>query len=364
MKRVFVDIYLAYNLGDDLFLDILAKRYPNTNFTVNYIGTSYDRFLLQYDNVNRRKYTIFNKIGQRLKISDYLTNYEKIAEEHEALVFIGGSIFREESYHKSLYKDRMDMLRAFKRRDKPAFIIGANFGPYRSKEFFDDYRKFFQLCDDICFRDRYSFQLFKDLPQVRYAPDIVFQMNMSEYSLSNNRRVGFSIIDVRHKYGLAKFYNDYVYSTVKTIQKLVNSGYECYLMSFCEQEGDLNTINTLVSNLAPETVKKTFVYNYKGNLKEAISLMATFRLIIAARFHANIVSLLLGIGTMPIIYSDKTSNLLKDINCDDILINMNQLSLQYDGQILSKSVNNKADLKSVSAEAANQFVMLNQFLNN
>ena len=26
MKKVFVDIYLMFNLGDDLFLDVLAKK--------------------------------------------------------------------------------------------------------------------------------------------------------------------------------------------------------------------------------------------------------------------------------------------------------------------------------------------------
>ena len=37
------------------------------------------------------------------------------------------------------------------------------------------------LCDDVCFRDMNSFQLFANLPQVRYAPDIIFSMNVEEY---------------------------------------------------------------------------------------------------------------------------------------------------------------------------------------
>ena len=31
--KVYVDAYLAKNLGDDLFVDILTKRYPNHSFT-------------------------------------------------------------------------------------------------------------------------------------------------------------------------------------------------------------------------------------------------------------------------------------------------------------------------------------------
>ncbi|PHA03083.1 transferase [Bacillus pseudomycoides] len=363
MKRVFVDIYLMFNLGDDLFLDILATKYPNCKFTVNYLGKNYDQFISQYRNVSRRKYTILNKIGQRLKISDSIMNYDKVAEEHDALLFIGGSIFREEKYHNSLYQDRMRMVQEFKKRDKPVFILGANFGPYETEEFLNDYKKFFKLCDDVCFRDVYSYELFKDLSQVRYAPDIVFQMNVDEYkTVPSKNRVGFSIIDVRHKYGLSSYYNDYIKSTVKAIELLVSRGYQCYLMSFCEQEGDLEIINTIKLYLSPEALKNIIIYNYKGNLKEVINLIASFKFFIAARFHANIIALLLGTGIMPVIYSEKTTNMLKDINLDRILINMEELHLQYDENIINKSFHNKANLEFISNDAKNQFEKLSEFL--
>ncbi|HWJ78059.1 MAG TPA: polysaccharide pyruvyl transferase family protein, partial [Niallia sp.] len=99
LKKVFVDIYLQFNLGDDLFLDILVKKFPNSKFTINYLGDNYDQFISQYNNVKRRKYSLINKIGQRLKITDSITNYDTVAKEHDALLFIGGSIFREEDYH-------------------------------------------------------------------------------------------------------------------------------------------------------------------------------------------------------------------------------------------------------------------------
>lgn len=363
MKKIFVDIYLQFNLGDDLFLDILAQKYSNCEFTINYLGKNYDSFISQYSNVNRRKYTLFNKIGQRLKISDSITNYDKIAEEHDALLFIGGSIFREEEYHHSLYQDRMEIVREFKKRDKPVFILGANFGPFKTEQFLNDYKEFFKLCDDVCFRDLYSWELFGDLPRVRYAPDIVFQMNVDKYKeIPNKNKVGFSIIDVRHKQGLSNCYDDYIASTVKSIELLVNRGYDCCLMSFCEQEGDLQTINTIKSYLSPETLKNVSVYNYKGKLKEAIKLIASFNLLVAARFHANIIALLLGIGVMPIIYSQKTTNMLKDINLDDILVNMEELHLQYDENIVNKAFNNKINLESTSNDAKKQFEKLSEFL--
>ena len=45
MKKIFVDVYLSFNFGDDLFLDILANKFPTCEFTVNYVGANYDTFL-------------------------------------------------------------------------------------------------------------------------------------------------------------------------------------------------------------------------------------------------------------------------------------------------------------------------------
>lgn len=34
VKTIFVDCYLAHNLGDDLFLYTLLARYPETHFVI------------------------------------------------------------------------------------------------------------------------------------------------------------------------------------------------------------------------------------------------------------------------------------------------------------------------------------------
>ncbi|WP_242524591.1 polysaccharide pyruvyl transferase family protein [Metabacillus sp. cB07] len=359
-----MDIYLQFNLGDDLFLDILAKKFPDCLFTVNYLGNNYDNFFQNYHNVQRRKYTLLNKIGQRLKISDSISNYDNVAENHDALLFIGGSIFREETYHNALYNERLKMVNEFKKQDKKVFVLGANFGPFKTDDFFQNYKEFFRLCDDVCFRDQYSFHLFKDLKQVRYAPDIVFQMDISNYKhIKMEKKVGFSIIDVRHKHGLSDYHVSYVNSTVKAIQNFVDKGFECYLISFCDSEGDLKVIKEILLNLSPKVKESVHIYEYKGNLKEAISLIASFKLLIAARFHANILGLLLGIGLMPIIYSNKTLNMLEDLKHTDVIINMDELSLQYDCETIEKTWTNCMKLDQVSQVAINQFASIDQFIN-
>lgn len=363
MKKIFVDVYLAYNLGDDLFVDMLSKKYPDAEFTLNYVGDNYDGFIKKYHNLKRRKYNIFNKVAQQLKVKDTLTNYKLIAEEHDALIFIGGSIFRDESYHESLYEDRTKLVSEFKVLDKPVFVLGSNFGPYQRNEFMDDYRKFFESCEDVCFRESYSYNLFKDISQVRCEPDIVFQLNLDKYKKNNKSNIiGFSIIDVNHKYGLSKYYDEYRDSTVKAIKLLVSKGYRCSLMSFCEKEGDLKVINDVISKLDNKTKSYVTIYNYKGNLEESFNIISEFKLLIGARFHSNIIAQLLNIPILPVIYSDKTSNMLKDINLDKLMITMDKINMQFDEKIIKEAFNNITDLKDVSKRSENQFKVLTNFI--
>lgn len=363
MKKIFVDVYLSFNFGDDLFLDILANKFPTCEFTVNYVGANYDTFLSRYDNVKRRKYTTLNKIFQNLKIKDTLTDYNSIAKEQDALVFIGGSIFREESFHQALYNDRMKMVQAFRDLNKPVYVIGANFGPVKTQAFVDDYRKFYELCEDVCFRDQASYEMFKEMSNVRLAPDVVFGLDVVSYQ--NNtplKRVGFSIIDVNHKDGLSSYEQAYIEATIETIKKLSQEGYECWLLSFCANEGDLKVIEKIKVGLPDKLVNKIKVYDYQGDIEGLLTLMSTFDMCVAARFHANIISLLLNVGVMPVIYSSKTTNMLKDLSLDGLLIEMNDLSKMYEDKHLQDSFSNKLLNEEVQIEAGRQFEKLAEFI--
>jgi colanic acid/amylovoran biosynthesis protein len=365
MKKIFVDVYLMFNLGDDLFLDILVKRYPNCQFTVNYLGKNYDEFLSRYSNVKRRNYTLLNKIGQKLKVTDSITNYDKVSEEHDALLFIGGSIFREENYQKELYNDRLKMVEEFKKRNKPTFVLGANFGPCKTENFYKQYYKLFGMCEDVCFRDTFSFELFKSIKQIRHSPDIVFGLDISTYKKDiNSNIVGFSIVNLNHKDNISNYENEYIESTVNSIEMLISKGYRCCLLSFCEKEGDLETINKIKSFLSPNILKYVSTYEYKGNIEETISLISTFRLLVAARFHANILALMLGVGILPIIYSNKTLNMLKDIGLSDLYIEMKNLKLQAQEDMVKKAFENKMNIEKLTSKSVQQFKFLDYFIQN
>ena len=360
--KVFVNIYLAKNIGDDLFLDILLKKYSNTQFTLNYIGDDYDLFLRNYSNVLKRSEKIHNKIFRKLKIADSSSN-ENTAKKYDALLYIGGSIFMETNNYRNNFKDKFDLFFQFKTRNKPIYILGSNFGPYISKDFLLDHMELFKLCNDVCFRDKYSYELFKHLPQVRYAPDIVFQLEVDKYkNIEKEKKVGFSIINFKNRKNLKHYHDEYRESIVNSINMFHKIGYKSCLMSFCEKEGDLEAIEEIKDYLSIDVLKNIITYNYHGILTDSISVIASFDLFVATRFHANILSILLGIPVLPIIYSDKTQNMLKDIKFGELLINMNNLHLLSDINTVNKAFHNKKDVKQLSLDATKHFDKLEQFL--
>lgn len=362
MKRVFLDMYLQHNLGDDLFLHIIANRYPNCKFTINYCYNGYDRFLKNYKNIETR-ITLKNRIIRKLKVKDYINSVEDIAERNDALIFLSGSYFMEPCCGDNEYKRRKELIDAFRMKNKPVYILGSNFGPYSSEKFYQTWKKEFLRFEDICFREEYSYNIFKNLDNVRMANDIVLGLDVDKYRKNKKEKiVGFSIIDVNKKIDISEFYNSYIESTVKSIKTFIEKGYKCVLMSFCEIEGDLDVINKIINSLSQKEMEKVEIYEYKFNLEEAINLISSFEIFIAARFHASILGLLLNICTIPIIYSDKTLNVLKDLKLEEIAVKMKDLNCIYNEDYIERRLNQGNMLEKDFYKNNNQFEKLDKLL--
>lgn len=309
--NIYVDTYLSKNLGDDLFLDILVKRYPDIRFTVNYYGDKYDAFFHKYDNLTKSKYSFFYRVLNRVKLYDYINDANRISKEYDAYIFLGGSIFREEEpYWKSLFNQRMNIVELFNEKNKPVFVLGANFGPFHTTEFRKKYLSFFERCTDVCFRDSYSKNCFSGLTSIRVESDIIFQYRMKN-KFHKEKIIGFSVIDPEHKAGLKDYREEYVNSIVDSINHYIKHEYKCILFSFCENEGDKRICFDIYKKV--NLKKYISIFCYTGDISSFIDRIQECEVIISSRFHANILGLLAGSKIIPYIYSDKTRNVLNDI---------------------------------------------------
>ncbi|SHR97647.1 colanic acid biosynthesis protein [Mycobacteroides abscessus subsp. abscessus] len=313
MKKILVDAYFQQNLGDDLFIKVLLDRYPNFEFHLLTAKKEYELTFRHYKNIKILKSSElkFGKWSYNLfyKLNESFLNFR----QYDAYVLIGGSIFIQNSNWEEQLKERSYLPKKFNELGKKTFIIGANFGPYDNKLFHEKYKSFFTMFDDICFRDKYSYNVFKESNNVRMGPDVIFNLKIEEIEKLDNT-IGISLIDLETRENLVKYSHNYNMKSKEIITGLVDAGYKIRLFSFCENEGDNKVINDILKNIDENYLENIKVINYKGNINEILKDLQECCTVIGSRFHSIILSLLFKSKTIPIIYSEKTTYQLNDLN--------------------------------------------------
>ncbi len=334
---VFVEFYKAVNLGDDLLVKTLFDRYPNRKFIV-IAGPEYSDILSEFKNVQVvcSPYARF-----RCLFDNYFHNksyINRIASKCSSSILIGGSLFIEPfipKFNNRLYSDN------------PFFIIGSNFGPYKSNSYYDYCREFFITADDVCFRDNESYNLFSDLKNVRCAPDIIF--GVQPHLQNECSGVFVSVMNFTERSGAVSYYQtDYEKFIIDAIRNNRAHNERIYLCSFCKREGDEKTIDSIVGHLSDTEITDCFVLKYDGlNSNEILECIGKSRLVIGTRFHSVILGLIYGKKVIAISYSNKTNNLLNDLGFKNCYVCLNECE---NGQYTEICLNNAQinDLKDRS----------------
>lgn len=357
MKKIFLDMYLDRNLGDDLFLHTILMRYPNHQFIIH--RRSYKEFAQNYKNLKIDS-LILKKILKRLNFVDGTRIFNKMAKKCDALIFLSGSYFMEDFVTEEIYQTRINLIKSFKNKNKPIYILGTNFGAYKTELFKKKHIELFKLCNDICFRDKYSYNLFSTLDNVRKANDVVLHLDIESSVFESEKIIGFSIINLKNRIDLNKYHDIYIRSIKKSIEVFIQKGYKCVLMSFCTNQGDKDAIEEVISLIGDDYKKSIEVFEYKNNLLEALDLISKFSGFIATRFHASILAIKFNIPLIPIIYNQKTKYVLDDLGLSYLSIDMDNLNLLYNEEYLNErfKVGNTVNYKSLNL----QFEKLDNFL--
>lgn len=364
MKKILVNGYFGVNFGDDLFFKILFERYPEVKFEFynnSYFQQLYGKYVEIYSNnknVQVRKYNKLRKIFQKIGNTKLIDRIQY--KDYDASVFIGGSIFMETPLWRYSYMEKENIINYFYDSQKPVYIIGSNFGPVNTDEFKIKYNYLFNKCEDICFRDKYSFNIF-DGNNIRVAPDVVFQLKATGIDKVKNS-IGISVINTNNKSDLRIYEKAYNKKIKELVETFIELGKTVTFFSFCESEGDMEAINKIIALVDIKYLNSIRIQNYTGNIENFLIEFESMESIVGTRFHACILSQVFNQGLYPLIYSDKTYNVLKDISLDKHYKYIKDIEDLNIKTVIDTIENNKIENKEIFKEAEKQFKGLDKYV--
>lgn len=324
-----IKAYVNGNLGDDLFIHVLCRRYPATNFVM----CGEKRFRKNFLSIKNLKYFSVDTVCMKwifrfINLVPWIFNYcRKILNKKEKYpmyrcfeflsrhsshnILISGSLFIEvdnEVFEVTpFYKNEIIYYQLH------PYVIGCNFGPFHNER----YRSFYEMCFKdakyICFRDKYSCALFPGMG-IEYAPDILFTYDTRIYkkpviqnyvliSVINLHKDGFSDIEAEKAYENA---------LIVLVQRLRERGEKVVILGFCKKQRDNEIIGSIVKHFPDE--KGLLTYNYPDiTYQEAVGFIAEAKFVVASRYHAMILGWLYGKRILPIVYNQKMQHVIDDL---------------------------------------------------
>lgn len=362
MKKIFIDAYTRLNLGDDLFVKVLCERYPSSQFTIashkEYATPFHAIKNLEVASIPRYIDGIMSKLNVDYRVSSSIKN--KQAKKNDATVIIGGSIFIEPNNWQEHIKKNQNLVN----QSNSTYILGSNFGPYQRKNFYEAYGELFSIVDDVCFRDESSYSKFKHLPTVRTAPDVVFSMdteaNATKSANLNDKSIVISVIDLSWREDLTEYQDEYEQSIIDISKSLIQKGYKVVLMSFCQYEGDEEAILRILHQAKDENLTSYF---YNGDIEESMYILNKSSGIIATRFHSMIIGWIFNKPVFPFVYSNKTLNVLNDIEFEGYYLEIENIASINVKQVIAQTIASQPiDVSAKIKQSHENFLKLDQFI--
>lgn len=100
---------------------------------------------------------------------------------------------------------------------------------------------------------------------------------------------------------------------ISLIRSAIGKGIGVKIFSFCLKEEDAKTVEEIAQNLTAAELAHVQYVPYNGDLTNFLKVFASMKYIVATRFHANVLALKFQQRLFPIVYNDKTLNLLEDL---------------------------------------------------
>lgn len=323
---VFLYGYWQHNLGDDLFLQLFLRRYPNTHvylLTKTKYGKYYTHERITPVFNDTLLFHIKNALCKTFTKKGFI--FQKLVPKVDCAVILGGSLFMEDGdwqgYMASAYSN-------MRKCAKKCYVLGCNFGPYKTEEFLVYFSDLLWKMDGVCLRDQYSVKLIKDTLEtrrkisekevyrkIRYAPDIAFQLLNEETELPRSPYCDcyvISVIQPENRIDLQGYGQAYKRAALHLALHLADMEKEKPIVFFAVSHalGDAEMARELCGEMK-KAGKAAAVYEYE-ELTESLALMKQAKAIVATHFHTMLLAFLYEVPVYPIIYNQKMKTVIKD----------------------------------------------------
>lgn len=274
-KGALIIAYAANNLGDDMFVEILCKRYPQQQF---YIICNYNNSACFVKIKNLK--TIYENS------EEYNMFYKHIDRYINMQILIGGSLFMQPQNRQDINQKFESVKNSIPSPYIPFVILGANFGPFTEQQHIENYKTWFPKAQDICFRDLQSYQLFQNIKNTRWAPDILLGYPLQQYT-PQKRIVISSIYDTK-RIGLPSYPQDIYFDLLAQVtKKYLDDDYDIVLAAFCVNQKDDLSSQEILKRIPVVRNDRVRIISYNGDIEAFLKVILEAKYIIGTRFHCK-----------------------------------------------------------------------------
>lgn len=299
-KRILVDAYFDNNFGDDLFFELLGKQYPDAMF---YIFLDKNNPAV-YERLKEKKNTVILPGNCMLQEGDLFDGY----------IMIGGDVLPEGMN----FKRRIDQMTAVKNNGGFVAMLGFNLYEEYSEKTIADLSKMADLADVIVVRDDISAKKYKSMVpkvQVISSTDMAFTADYYKKAEQNKEILGMSVR--RKLYSTEEEFQQYCVAMAKLasayLLKHPKGTVRMLALSVGEYD-DRKIAENIIEHLADEEKNKTEITAYDGDVNAFIEAFGECEAVVATRFHALVLALMMRIPFVPVPYEVKLTQLLKQLD--------------------------------------------------
>lgn len=323
-KTFLIESYLDLNFGDSLLLEMLLRHLDKYDcYVIGDNPFTYSWITQQYPNV-----TILQRNRIDIKVLDLISDY----------ILIGGSIFQHNKWYEGVFRYKTAlMIWKLKRHKISTHIVNCNIGPIISKIGLSSTKLILKLSDSITCRDKDSFDFITHYARANNCSmnaDLVFGIDVPARSNNNSFTLGISVYTAYIPSLVTRNldYCNQIISIIQFYQKNKTSFNVKLFVYDSFRNNDFPNMNYIMKYCCEHSISVVPVV-YCGDSQKILFEMATCNLFVGTRFHSIVLSLKMQIPCIPIIYSNKSENLIKDIQYDGSILHFGD---QVDHGILEK----------------------------